>query len=390
MTKRADNYLEKIHKAGLKFLVPLSREKLFKTIVHEAVTLVNGDGGIIIIPNGERMEIVYELMPPSMPPLPRIRSKGFAYRAFKSHQVFVVHADEMAKERPEIAGLGIGSRIYIPLAYRNKSIGVLVIRSYKKRYFNKDEPDILKLFGSMASLAIRKTQLYEETRKALETRDLFLSMAAHEFRTPLTTVGGYAQLLKNKFNSSSSESKWVGELYWEVNRLTSLVNDFLEASRIKTEKLHYRLHLYSLKRLIEKAISGFQFARTGHTVIFRNNLQGSSDRIVCDFEKILQMINNLIENAAKFSDPGTKIVITLKFKASHLILTVRDYGIGISEAELPRIFDAFYRNQAKHGGTGLGLFLAKSIVEAHRGSISVHSKVGKGTTFEVKLPMTKV
>jgi|Napbiome12C3dose_1001474.scaffolds.fasta_scaffold00001_297 signal transduction histidine kinase len=390
MAKKSASNLEKIHKAGLKFLVPLSQEDLFKTIVHEAVNLVNGDGGIVIIPDGDQMKIVYELMPPSAPPLPRIRSKGFAYRAFKKRQVFVVHKEEMAKERPEVAGFGVGSRIYIPLAYRSKSIGVLVIRSYKKRFFNKDEPDILKLFGSMASLAIRKTQLYEETRKALETRDLFLSMAAHEFRTPLTTVGGYAQLLKNKFHKNSSESKWVRELYWEVNRLTSLVNEFLEASRIQTEKLHYKLHLYSLRKIIEKAISEFKFTRNQHKIIFRNHLLDSSDKIVCDFEKILQMINNLIENAAKFSEPGTKIVITLKSKVPYLVFTLRDYGIGIPKEEQPRIFDAFYRRGTEQAGTGLGLFLAKSVVEAHRGFITVHSKIGKGTTFEVKLPITKL
>lgn len=390
MAKRAVNYLEKIHRAGLKFLVPLSQEELFKTIVHEAVTLVEGDGGIIIIPNGDRMEIVYQFMSSSTPPLPGIRSKGFAYKALRTRRVFVVHAEEMAKERPEISNLGIGSRIYIPLAYRNKSIGVLVVRSYKKRSFAKDEPNILKLFGSMASLAIRKTQLYEETRKALATRDLFLSMAAHEFRTPLTTIGGYAQLLRNKFKGNTSESNWIEELYWEVGRLTSLVNEFLEASRIKTESLHYKLHSHSLNKIVEKAISEFRFARSGHQVVFRNQLPDSGDKIVCDFEKILQMINNLIENAAKFSKSGTKIIITLRSRTPYLILTVRDYGLGIPKEDLPRIFDAFFRKRTEQGGTGLGLFLAKSIVEAHRGSIIVRSRIGKGSLFEVKLPLTKI
>lgn len=381
-----ENTLEKIYKAGLKFLAPLTPEETYPTIVHEAVRLVGGNGGIIMLQHEGNLQIAYHFSPvPSLSPQPR--RNGLAYRTLRTNKAYVAGTSEI---HPESARMGIKSVVFIPLAYRNKSIGVLAVRSYKENYFNTDMLKTLQLFGSMASLAIRKSQLYDETLKALKTRDLFLSMAAHEFRTPLTTIGGYAQLLVNKLSGKNPQSKWVQEMYWEVNRLASLVNELLEASRIKEGRFNYVLRRCNLKEITEKGIIEFKFNHPDRQVIFHGKLKGS-EVIVGDFDKLLQMIDNLIDNAAKFSDPSTKITITLSSLTSHLKLTVSDQGRGISKEAMPRIFEGFYRgHKSEQRGMGLGLFLAKNIIDAHHGIISVRSKIDKGTVVEVKLPKVRL
>lgn len=389
MPKKAVNYLQKIYEASLKFLVPLTPEETYRIIVHEAMKLVGGESGVIVLEKNGKLQRVHKESPKGFPTL-RMRKEGYTQKAFREQKALVVHSNELFKVRPKLIAAGVKSNVYIPLVYKNKSIGVLIIRSHSKCYFNHDEPLILQSFGAMASVAIRKAQLYAETLNALKTRDLFVAMAAHEFRTPLTTIAGYSQLLINKLPPQSSQSKWIKELYWEIGRLTSLVNDFLEVSRIQGGKFRYTFREHNLTEIIEKAVSEFKFGRSKHKLIFHNKLNKREDKIICDFERILQALNNLIENAAKFSDSGKDISITLSFKSPYFILAVRDFGIGISNKDKSRIFDPFYRNdQAERGGAGLGLFLTKNIMEAHRGFIKIDSKVGKGTTIEVRLPKAK-
>jgi len=143
------------------------------------------------------------------------------------------------------------------------------VLSLQDGYFTEKEVNILKLFSSVASLAVIKMRLLNETQKALETRDLFISMAAHEFRTPLTTISGYTQLLYTKLaGANTSESRWIEELIWETSRLTILVNELLAANRIKSGKLQYIWKECSLKEVISRAILAFRFTHRIIKLIF--------------------------------------------------------------------------------------------------------------------------
>lgn len=385
-----DNYLAKVYKAGLKFLVPLTPEETYSTIVQEAVKLVGGNSGIIMLLLEGKLKPVYHLSPLTFSLTNAPRKNGLTYRAFRTQKAFVAHQNEI---HPDSAKAGIKSVIFIPLAYKNKSIGVLVIRSFKEDYFTQDKLTILKLFGSIVSLAIRKVQLYEEVKKALEARDLFLSMAAHELRTPITTIIGYSQLLASRLpKNQSTESKWVEELCWESDRLKDLINELLETSRIKTgNQFHYIFSECHVAKVLNRAISSFNFSHPDRRVHLENTLKEGEDKIVGDFDKLLQVGSNLLDNAAKFSPSEKKIKITLKANTSHLIIRVKDFGYGIESKILPRIFERFYRGDKNAPeGLGIGLFLTKNIIAQHHGSINIRTKVGKGTTVEVKLPKAKL
>jgi signal transduction histidine kinase len=383
-----DNVLEKIYKAGLKFLMPLTPEETYKMVVEEAMKLVKADYGHLLLYKDNKLERVYA----SSPVFYKIknRKKGFMFNVFKKRKPIQLELEDVVSIHPRLKELGVKSIIGMPVYNRNKSIGVLGILSMKKDAFKERETNLLKLFSPVASLAIRKAQLYDETVKALEARDLFISMAAHELRTPITTISGYSQLLYSKFaGSDKPEARWVEDLSWETLRLTYLVNELLEVDRIKTGQFHYIWKECRFREIIRRAIVDFQFTHSDYKVVFEDNLGKGKDVIIGDFNKLLQLILNLLDNAAKFSSSDKAIVLTLGVKAGYLFLRVKDSGHGITKKDLPQVFDKYFRGKESREGMGIGLFLVRDIVKQHHGDINIYSKENNGTKVEIKLPITK-
>lgn len=387
-----DTTLEKIYRSGLKFLEPLSLEETYKTIVGEALKLVKSEAGTILImqPNGEFKRVYC-----SDPKWAKIktRRRGTNYQVYKTGIPRVMSTEEIARVHPEAKEVDIRSSILIPLSYRNKTIGVMTVQSTKDNHFGEKELSILKMYAPLASLAITKTGMYEETKEALSARDSFISMASHELRTPLTTINGYVQLLYGKLlngentNPKSSECKWVEELSWETFRLTQLVKELLEVNRINSGNVEYIWGEYSLKEIVKRGIGSIEREFPKHLVKFETRLKNSDDLIICDQEKLTQAIYHVLENAAKFSLPGDQIIARLSEKASNLVLTVIDQGHGIERDELARVFEGYYiGSNHQREGLGVGLFLTKFITDNHRGTIRIQSKVNKGTKVEISLP----
>lgn len=385
-----ENILENIYKAGTKFLEPLTTEETYATIVDEAVKLIGGQYGLIILPVNGKLERAYVSVP--MRYRTSIRKKGITYEVFTKREAKIAHITETGRVHPELKGYGIRSTIFIPLAYGNKSIGVLAVNSRKDTQFNHKELNILKLFGSLASLAIRKTQLYDESRKALEVRDLFISIAAHEFRTPLTSVSGYIQLLQSKLaNKDSVESRWIEHLSWECSRLTNLTNELLALNRIKTGQFQFFWEECDLRQVVERSIDNFRFANPNRVVDYQDELGKRRGMVIGDFDKLIQVTNNLLDNAAKFSPENSPIMMKILSKGSFIKLEVEDQGEGVDKKELRRVFEDFYKGSSNvKTGMGLGLFLTKTIVEEHRGEIKFKSARHKGTVVSVTLPRVNI
>lgn len=385
-TIKMTNILERINKAGVRLLKPLTPEETYATIVQEGMKLVKADYGSIFLLRNDELQRVYT----SNEHLNQIkvRKYGFTYRVFRKKQSIIVDVRKTKRIHPEIKNMGIKSDMMVPLSYRNKAIGVLTVQCSHDDCFKENHLEVLKLFSSIASLALRKTELYVETTKALETRDLFISMASHELKTPLTTINGYVQLLYNKLSKGvTQESKWIKELSWETYRLTQLVEELLEINRMKTGKLQYSLRECHLEEIVNRAILTFKFNHPDHNVIFENKVTAVKDLIVADFDKLIQVITNLLDNAAKFSPAGNNIIVNLQFRRPLFSISVKDTGKGIKKEDLPRIFDLFYKgSDGQITGMGLGLFLAKNVIESHHGFIDIHSEISKGTEVVIKLP----
>ncbi len=387
-----DNILEKIYKAGLKFMAPSTPQDTYATILSEAMKLVGADTGAIYLEEQKKFKAVYASDPQLYSLHPR--KKANTYKAFKTQTpILVNNMFDLKKAHPQLKNKGLKSALFIPLTYQNKAIGVLTVNSTSKKVFTQKELGILKLFGSMAIMAIRKTQLYDETKKALETRDKFISLASHELRTPLTAVNGYIQLLHHKLgNKDGVESKWMNQLLFESNRLTNLVKELLEINRIKTGELHYSWEECSMRKVIKQAINNSRLLHPERKLFFKNDLQ-ESDKVIGDYNKLVQALDNLLNNAVKFSTADSSITVTLNSKQnSFLCVGITDQGVGISRKERKKVFEAFYKENPENQkeGLGLGLFLVKDVLERHQGKISLKSAQKKGTTVELRLPKAKL
>ncbi len=383
-----DHNLQIIYKAVSKFLQQLTPEEMYKAIVEEGLKLVDTDYGSLFLKNDGGLDRVYTTLPEYRP----IRKRGFTYQAFHNQEVLVKNAEQFGRYHPNIKKLGSLSNIFLPLVIKGESVGVLNINSFKTVEEAKKDISILQLYASLASLAIKKTQSFDETKKALETRDLFIAMAAHELRTPLTTIIGYVQLLKNRIpKDNSSESRWIYELSWEATRLSQLVNELLEVNRIKSGEFQYNFKESGMRIIINRALSNFQFSHPDREIVFIDQLDDKSDKVIGDFDKLLQVITNLVENAIKYSSSGKPVSITLRDKSSDVIIDIKDHGKGIAKKDISNIFDKFYRsNEHSIEGMGLGLHLVKNILDEHRGQIKIHSSQGKGTKVSVILPKAKL
>lgn len=380
--------IEKIYKSSLKFLEPLDAEETLSTIVGEAVKLVEGDYGSILLMHNKELIRVYASN--DIAYQTKIRRNGNTYTCFRTGKPVLDTIKKMQLAHPELRDAGIISTIFIPLTNKSKSIGVLTVNSKKNQEFSVYETHILQLFGSMASLAIRKTQLYDEIKKALEMRDMFISMASHELRTPITTISGYVQLLQSKMKNEGGVTKmWMDELGRELERLTLLVKELLEINRIKAGNLQYNFKESNITDIVNRAVRTVEFGHPGKKIILTNKLE-DKDSVIGDYDKLLQVINNILENAAKYSGDADEIRMTLSKKNNQFRITVKDRGIGIPENELPDIFKGYVQGKNHNReGLGLGLFLTKSIIEKHLGHISIKSVENKGTTVEVLLPQSK-
>lgn len=386
LLKGVETTLRSIHNSGLTLLNRLTLEETYATIVKEAIRLVEGDDGFIVLQDGESLRNVYGSTKEAASV--EVRQKGYTYNAITKNVAFVLSPEQFGKIHPDIAKSGIKSSAFVPLSYKKESIGALIIRTYKDRVFGGQELETLKLFSSMASLAVRKAYLTTETQKALETRDLFISMAAHELRTPLTIISGYIQMLDHKFrNQNSVEARWVEELSRESRRLVDLVNELLEKNRIHAGKLNYNFMECNISEVVDYAINSFEFSHPRRKIVFQNKIKNGCGIIAGDPNKLTQMLLNLLDNADKFSERDKEIAVFLTQTIDYYRVLVKDKGAGISSEEVNKIFDSFYRAKNHNiEGMGLGLFLVKDIVARHHGVIDVKSSLGVGTTFEIRLP----
>jgi signal transduction histidine kinase len=390
-----ESILEKVNRLAFHFLEQLELQDVYREVIRQATALTGSKDGAIYLEKEGLFETVYGSTAAIRKVRPR--KKGFAYEVFRKQRTLVIYPPAITDTdfnlaHPELKKNFIKTVVFIPLSYHKKAFGVVVIRLVEKRKFTEADLDALEILGSMAMLSIRKAELMAQTKKALETRDLFMSMAAHELKTPMTVISGYTQLLQSKFqNNPGPELRWVANLSNEVSRMNRLINELLMINQIKSGKFQYVWKTCSIKNLLLKSIDTLRFKSPKRKILFHEALEEEDDAIVGDEDKLAQVFDNLLDNAEKFSELNQPIVVNLLRKDGFFEVEIKDKGIGIKKKDLPYVFEEFYQSQKSgtYPGMGLGLFLVRSIVLHHRGKIHAHSERGSGTTFCVELPAVK-
>ncbi|MDC0718881.1 AAA family ATPase [Nannocystis bainbridge] len=288
--------------------------------------------------------------------------------------------------------LGVESAIVAPLTVGSRIVGAITLASARPgfRYAPADLELLIEL-ARRAAIAIDNARLYRQTQAALRLRDEFLSVASHELRTPMTSLTLALQTLARRTPAGTPldpqvAGKLIDLAIRQSGRMNRLIGDLLDVSRIETWQLALALAEVELCGLVREVVARFQpdlvRARSAAKIRAEGPVIGRWDR-----SRIEQVISNILANAAKFG-AGAPIEIAVERVDDVARVTVRDHGIGIEPDRMPRIFERFERGVSaqNYGGLGLGLYIARRIVEGHGGSLRATSTPGEGSTFTLELP----
>ena len=240
--------------------------------------------------------------------------------------------------------------------------------------------------------------LHDTTEQEKEERErrLFVSNVSHELRTPLTSVKSYLEALDEGALTEPVAPDFIKVSLDETNRMMRMVTDLLHLSRIDNETSHLDVELINFTAFITFILNRFDKMRNQDEEKKYELVRDypiNSVWIEIDTDKMTQVIDNILNNAIKYSPDGGKITVSMKTTDDQMILSISDQGLGIPKQDLPKIFDRFYRvdraRSRAQGGTGLGLAIAKEIIKQHKGFIWAKSEYGKGSTFTIVLPYDK-
>jgi signal transduction histidine kinase len=384
-----NNHLKMLNEASLMLLHASTTKQLEVAVVESAKKIGGSQTGHLYIYTKERLKRIYSSNA-TVQKSPLIKYPPFK-NYLKNDQITFISDSILREWKLEGISSSTKSIIVVPL-FHTVTLGYILLFRNTAEELKQTDKDALQLFSQTAVLALTKAILQDDSKRALEIRDRFISLASHELRTPLTSLHGYIQLLHAKMTGQKSvEARWVNELYIESIRLTTLVKELLDVNRIKQGQFAFVFSEVPMQDVVERAIDHHRVTSADHPVVFQNKIRDGGGNVVGDFDKLVEMVSGLLGNAIKFSKPLEKITVSLKSSQGTLTLVVKDSGKGISKKDLAAVFDGFYKSaHASYlEGMGVGLLLAKHIIDNHRGKIKITSKENKGTKVEVMLPTIK-
>jgi signal transduction histidine kinase len=305
--------------------------------------------------------------------------------------------ERLYEEEGWLVDLGVRSRVVAPLLVGAHAIGLISLSRRDPDAFEEGERELVTLLGRLAASAIQNIRAYEnEHRTVEELRSLsalradFVSLVSHELRSPMAAVIGAARTLQRRWRElqPTQREAFLALIADETTRLTTLVGDVLDTSRIDAGTFSFTFTEVDLVALVRDAVAA---AAAGQDEIPIVAELATTAPIRADPERLRQVIGNLIDNAVKYSPVGESVAVELAPQNGAAVIAVTDRGPGISPDDQRLIFEKFGRatgaGTASKPGTGLGLFIARSIAEAHGGTVEVSSAPGRGATFRLSLPL---
>jgi PAS domain S-box-containing protein len=289
--------------------------------------------------------------------------------------------------------LGPVSYLCLPLTVQGRTIGAVTLaRAESGRRFDEEDVRIAEDATSRAALAVDNARTYAELQTANQLKDEFLATLSHELRTPLNAILGYSRMLRSGILKNDRREQALETLERNATSLTQMVEDVLDVSRIAAGKIRLHIQSVDLGVVLRDALATIAPAAEAKGVRLESILEPHIGAVSGDPDRLQQVIWNLLSNAVKFTPRGGRVQLRLQRVNSHVEVTVSDTGIGISEDFLPHLFERFRQGDSTttrtHGGLGLGLAIARRIVELHGGRVHAFSPgKGMGATFRVELPV---
>lgn len=283
-----------------------------------------------------------------------------------------------------IVFLVIADIIVKPLTRLTNAIKELSNGNYNVRVDNVGQDEISKLNQGF-------NQMARQLAKQDETRQKFISDISHEFQTPLTSIQGFANILKEEDLPKEQRVKYANIILYNSKRLSSLAKNMLQLTLLDREEIELELTNYSLVEQMNRVISTQENQAMEKNIEIVFEMPKKEIFIEGDEQRLEQVWTNIISNAIKYTNEGGLITITMKKNSKDIEVSIEDTGIGMSKEVVSHIFERFYREDKARNveGNGLGLAIVKSIVDLHHGKIDILSQVDVGTNFIVRLPIEK-
>ena len=299
---------------------------------------------------------------------------------------------------PSFRGPAIPGRLSIvPLRLEERHLGeMLLAKSHQDSGFAEEDERLLSLVAAQLALAVERNRLRREAteaealRRSDELKTALLNSVSHDLRTPLSSIIAAAGALRQHDVqwTASDRQALLSEIEQEAQRLNRIVGSLLDLSRIGGGSLRPEKSLHDIGALVQEVVGRLKPISGQHTV--NVEIESGLPPVLLDYVEIDQVLSNLIENAARHTPPGTEITISCRREGNNLLVEVADRGEGIASDDLPHLFEPFYRGRRQSGGqlgSGLGLAVAKGLVEAHGGRIWAENRAEGGARFAFTLPL---
>ncbi|MCS6885284.1 MAG: ATP-binding protein [Acidobacteriota bacterium] len=390
-SQRLARQMAALFEVGKTISAHLELQPLFSSIAENAAKLLDADQTAVVILDRNSKAVVTTAEWHSKKPPTKANLLSFAQTKASA---------EVAK--PTIESYEGSSIISCPIVVserispQHSLLGSLcALRSTKEKSSFKDaDLELLANLISQVAVAIENAELYSkiletnaQLREAIRLKDEIVSMVAHDFRSPLTSIQAFSEILHDRIDNPEYK-RYLAIINRQSKHLASLAADTLTMSRLESGSLPFKFTKFKLNELITSIIENR--AATDTNADIKVELPEEDIEIVGDQGRLYEVIDNLVGNAIKYSPDGASVKIKLTKVNDSVQVSVSDRGMGISAEDIPKLFQKFSRLEAARqrqiAGTGLGLYICRCIIEAHKGSIWVESVKGKGSTFHFKLP----
>ncbi len=356
--------------------------KIIGVIGHEAVAVGSGKEALEILKNGSFSIMITDIRMPEMDGLELMKAVRDLFP-----ELYVICMTAHGGSYTYTDVVGVGARDYI-----TKPFTIDEMRAKLNRVIREKD-----LITDLTQKSTELEKANEELKRLDQLKSTFISSVSHELRTPLTVIKEFISLMLEGHVGALTDDQreYLGIANKNIIRLTNLIETLLDFSRIESGKgLKLRFEPVCLMEVVEDAVMTFSQQLEEKRIALENQLDPDTPLVLIDRNRLVEVFINLIGNGIKFTPPGGKISIDsrgLTEKRDYLKVMVADTGVGISQEDLPKVFDRFFQGGRTQtgliSGTGLGLAIVKEIVEGHQGSIQAESKLGSGASFMFTLPV---
>ena len=400
--KKNEDRLEVLQAVTDTALAHLALDDMLRAIVDRVAEQLEVDTAVILLATADGSTLVARAAHGLDEEVDRgIRipvGQGFAGKVASEGRPILL--DDVAQSNvlnPILREKGVRSLIGVPLRTRDRLVGILHVGAFEPHRFGAHDIETVSLVADRIAIAVENAELFEAARRAehvaaefetaVRMRDEFLSVAAHELKTPLTAAKTAAQLLTRTFRDTrltATQTRALETVERQIGKLSRLASQLLDTVRLESGRLEIDREELDVVEVVRAAAEQAQATSDHHTF----TIDAPSElRINGDALRLEQVLTNLFDNAVKFSPEGGPIEVGVKRMVTTAVITVRDHGIGVPREDRPKLFDQFYQAHPNRSGLGLGLYISRHIVERHGGTMYAEQPEGRGTRFVISLPL---